>query len=98
MDHRLEQARLVVADVLDCARHPIAGVVDEAVEVEAGHHVLHAAASVTSSSTVSTSTPRSAVWCTTFAFCGERTEPTEWKPRFATSTTVASPMPELRPS
>ncbi len=41
MDHRLEQGtRLVVADVLDCARDPVAGVVDEAVEVEAGHHVL----------------------------------------------------------
>ena len=58
----------------------------------------HAAASVTSSTTVSTSTPASAAaFATTSAFSSERTEPTERYPRRATSSTVASPIPELAP-
>src|SRR5688500_5009504 len=48
--------------------------------------------------TVSTSTPASAAaLSTTVAFCLLRTEPTESYPRRASSSTVASPMPEFAP-
>src|SRR5262245_24672048 len=58
----------------------------------------HAWGSVTSRSTVSTSTPaRAAASATRLAFSRERTLPTERKPRRASSTTVARPLPELAP-
>src|SRR5438132_251469 len=58
----------------------------------------HPDASVTSSRTVSTSTPASAAaLATTSALAWERTEPMERKPLRASSITVARPMPELAP-
>src|SRR5436190_1342387 len=58
----------------------------------------HRSESVTSRMWVSISTPASAAaLATTSAFSCERTVPTDRNPRFATSTTVANPMPEFAP-
>src|SRR5437588_10134511 len=58
----------------------------------------HCSRSATSRMTVLTSTPASrAASRTTFALAAERTEPTESKPRRASSTAVARPIPELAP-